>query len=164
MIEYKSEATEVAALLAKDEGVVAVLPQPYVAAVQTQNSKVRVALSMTDEWDKVSKDSHMVTGVLLVRKEFAEQNSEAFSKFLDEYKASTEFANADIEQTAVLAEKYGIVEKAAIAEKAIPACNITFIEGAEMKTVISGYLNVLYLADPKSVGGALPEDGFYFER
>ena len=163
-IEYKSESTEVAALLAQGENVVAVLPEPYVAAVRAQNPAVRVALSMTEEWDKISGESRMVTGVLLVRKEFAEQNSVAFQAFLNEYKASTEFANANIEETAVLAEKYGIVEKAAIAEKAIPACNIVFMEGAEMKAAISGYLEVLYLADPKSVGGELPDDGFYYER
>lgn len=163
-IEYKSEPTEVAALLAQEENVVAVLPEPYVSAVRAQNPAVRVALSMTEEWDKISGESRMVTGVLLVRKEFAEQNKDAFSEFLKEYKASTEYVNHNIKEAAVLAEKYGIVEKAAIAEKAIPACNIVFMEGAEMKAAISGYLEVLYLADPKSVGGKLPDDGFYYEK
>ena len=163
-IEYKSESTEVAVELAKGENVIGVLPQPYVAAVQAQNSKVRVALSLTDEWNKVSTDSSMITGVLIVRKDFAEKNPKAFEQFLNDYKASTEYTNANVAKTAELVAKYGIVEKAAIAEKAIPACNITYIDGPEMKTKISGYLSVLYDADPQSVGGALPKDGFYFQR
>jgi|GEM_PF-50875 len=163
-IEFKSESTEIAAMLAKGEDVIAVLPQPYVTVVQAQNQKVRVALSLTEEWDKVSEDSSMVTGVLLVRKAFAEENPLAFAEFLDEYKASTEYANSNLKETALLVEKYGIVPKAALAEKAIPACNIVCIEGTEMKEAVSGYLDVLFEADPKSVGGALPDDGFYFQR
>lgn len=163
-IEYKSEATEIAAMLKDAENTIAVLPQPYVTAVQMQNEKVRVALSLTEEWDKVSKESSLVTGVVLVRKAFAEENALAFSEFLDEYKASTEYVNANVEEAAVWVESYGIVAKAPIAVKAIPACNITYIEGDDMKAKVSGYLEVLFNANPKSVGGALPKDDFYFNR
>lgn len=164
MIEYKSESTEIAAMLQNAENTIAVLPQPYVTAVQMQNEKVRVALSFTEEWDKVSPDSSMVTGVVLVRKAFAEENPMAFSEFLDEYEASTEYVNANVKEAAAWVEKYGIVAKAPIAEKAIPACNITYIEGDEMKAKVGGYLQVLFDANPQSVGGALPEDDFYFSR
>ncbi len=163
-IEYKSEATEIAALLQDAEGAIAVLPQPYVTAVQMQNDQVRVALSLTEEWDKVSADSGLVTGVVVARKEFVEENPQAFSEFLDEYKASTEYVNANVEEAAVWVENYGIVANAAIAARAIPACNITDIEGNEMKAKINGYLQVLFDANPQSVGGALPEDDFYFNR
>lgn len=163
-IEYKSESTELAVMLAEKEKAIAVMPQPFVTIVQTQNDKVRTALSFSDEWDKVSDDSSLVTGVLLVRKSFAEENKAAFSEFLDEYKASTEYVNANTEDAGVLIEKYGIVPNAVIATKAIPACNITCIEGDEMKMKVGGYLSVLFEANPQSVGGALPEDDFYYQR
>lgn len=163
-LEYKSEPTELAVMLSEAENVVAVLPQPYVTVVQTQNDKVRIALDMTKEWEKVSTDSGMVTGVLLVRKNFAEENAVAFSEFLDEYQASTEFVNKNVEEAAALVEKYGIVAKAPIAVKAIPLCNITYIEGKTMQEKIGGYLQVLYDANPQSIGGALPEDDFYYQR
>lgn len=163
-IEYKSESTELAVMLAEMENAIAVLPQPYVTIVQMQNSKVRVALSFTEEWEKVTEDSSLVTGVLLVRKAFAEENPQAFQEFLDDYKASTEYVNANPEDAGVLVEKYGIVPKAAVAAKAIPACNITYIEGDEMKQKVGGYLSVLFDANPQSVGGALPEDDFYYQR
>ena len=57
---------------------------------------------------------------------------------------------------------YGIVPKAAVAEKALPACNITYMDGADMKQALSGYLDVLYQQDAASVGGALPGDDFYY--
>lgn len=163
-IEYKSESTELAVMLAEKENAIAVMPQPFVTIVQMQNDKVRTALSFQEEWDKVGEGSSLVTGVLLVRKSFAEENREAFSEFLDEYKASTEYVNENTEDAGVLIEKYGIVPKAAIAAKAIPACNITYIEGDEMKQKVGGYLSVLFDANPQSVGGALPEDDFYYQR
>ena len=163
-IEFKSEATEIAAMLETAENAIAVLPQPYVTVVQMQNDKVRVALSLTDEWDKVSTESGMVTGVLLARKAFIDENTAAFNEFLDEYSASTEYVNTNVEEASVWVEKYGIVAKAPIAARAIPACNITYIDGDEMKAKVSGYLKVLFDANPQSVGGALPDDEFYFNR
>lgn len=161
-VEYKSETTELAALLAESENTIAVLPQPYVTAVQMQNDKVRVALSFADEWDKVSPQHGMVTGVLVARRAFIEQNPEAFAEFLQDYKASIEYVNANVPEAAQFVAEFGIVEKAPIAEKAIPACNIVYIDGLEMKTMLSGYLQVLFDAKPETVGGTMPSDDFYF--
>ncbi len=163
-IEYKSESTEIAALLAEVDEAIAVLPQPYISAVMMQNEKVRMALSFNEEWDKVSPGSSMVTGVLLVRKEFAEENPEAFLSFLKEYKASTEYVNANINEAAEWIAEYGIVAKAPVAVKALPDSSIVYIDGNDMKAKISGYLEVLFEANPQSVGGALPGDDFYFEK
>jgi NitT/TauT family transport system substrate-binding protein len=163
-IEYKSESTEIAAMLQEAENTVAVLPQPYVSTVQMQNEKVRVALSFNDEWDKVSTESSMVTGVVLARKAFIEENPEAFNEFLDEYKASTKYVNENIEEAAQWVAEYGIVAKAPIAEKALPDSSIVYIDGSDMKAKVSGYLQVLFDANPQSVGGKLPNDDFYYER
>lgn len=163
-VEFKSESTELAVMLEGDKYAIAVLPQPYVTGLQLQNPKVRVALNMTEEWDKVSEDSAMITGVVLVNKAFAEENKAAFQEFLKDYQASTIYINENIEEAAVWVEQYGIVAKAPIAVKAIPACNITYIDNEEMKTKVGGYLQVLFEANPESVGGALPQDDFYFEN
>ena len=163
-VEYRSEATELAVLLAESDDAVAVLPQPYVTVVQGQNPEVRVALSLTEEWDAVSPESGLVTGVLLVRREFAAANEAAFDDFLTDYEASTAFTNSSVPEAAELVASYGIVPAALVAEKAIPACNITYLEGAELRTRLGGYLEVLHAANPESVGGALPGDDFYYER
>lgn len=161
-IEYKSEATEVAAILSESENAIAMLPQPYVTTVQMTNDKVRIALDVTKEWEALNADSSVVTGVVVVNKKFADENREAVEAFLTEYQDSVNFVNANVEEASTLVEKYGIV-KAPVAKQAIPYCNITLIRGEEMKNKINGYLKVLFDQKPESVGGMLPDEGFYWE-
>ncbi len=160
-IEYKSEAAEVTAILAETKGAVAMLPQPYVTAAMNQNENLRIALSVTEEWEKLSDNSTVVTGVLAARKSFVEENKDAFEVFLGEYALSTVYANGEIEETANLLEHFNIF-KAAIAKKAIPYCNVIFIEGETMETLLSSYLQVLYDQNPASIGGKMPEADFYY--
>ncbi len=161
-IEYKSEATEVGALIADTEGdIIAMLPQPYVTAVQAQNEGVTVALDMTEEWSKVS-DNKLITGVLVARKEFVENNKEAFDNFLIEYAQSTEYVTEHIDEAAAWVAEYGIVAKEPLAKKAIPQCNITCATAEEMKGLVENYLTVLHAANPQAVGGAMPADDFYY--
>ncbi|NLY70513.1 MAG: ABC transporter substrate-binding protein, partial [Clostridiales bacterium] len=163
-IEYKSEATELAAILSQADNAIAVLPQPYATVVQAKNPNVRIAIDFTEEWEKISENSTLVTGVVLARKEFIENNTKAFESFLDEHQASTMYVNENLEEAAKWIEEHGIVPNVDIGVKAIPKCNITFIDGEEMKTKVGGYLEVLFNANPNSVGGKLPEDDFYFIR
>lgn len=164
-IEYKSESTEVAALLAEGENVIAMLPQPYVTTVALKNDKLRIALDMTKEWQTAAGEggSGLVTGVLVVRKEFAQQNKVAFDAFLDEYKASAEYVAQNTDEAAPLVAKYDIVPEP-VAKKALPYCNISYIDGEEMVSRAGGYLKVLFEQNPKSVGGALPDDSFYYTK
>lgn len=161
-IEYKSEATEVLSAMQTAGDAVAVLPQPYVTTAQMQVEGLKVALDLTEEWNKVSPDSALVTGVLLARTDVIEANPAAFDQFLADYQASIEWVNANTADAAQLVAKYEIVPKAEVAEKALPACNITWLAGSEMKDKLSGYLQTLYDQDPTSVGGAMPDDGFYY--
>ena len=82
--------------------------------------------------------------------------------FPKEYEASTKYVNENNADAAQLIEKFDIV-KAAVAEKALPYCNITCIAGADMKAPMDGYLKVLFDQNPASVGGTLPDSDFYYE-
>ena len=161
-LEFHSEASEIAALLKEDPNRIAVLPQPFVTAAEAQNDQLKTAFSLTDEWDKVTDNgSRFLTGATIVRKAFLEEHPDAAAVFLREQEASADEANTNVEGTAALVAEYGIIEKAPIAQKALPYCNIVCITGEDMKTALSGYLEVLYQADPSSVGGSLPADDFY---
>ena len=160
-MEWKSEPTETVAAMKMQENAVAMIPQPFVTVAQGQVEGLRVALDLTQEWNALDNGSMFITAGLIVRKEFAEQNPEVFKAFLEEYKASTEYVNANPADAAQLVEQYGIV-KAAVAEKAIPHCNITYIDGEEMKTALAGYLQVLFEMNPTAVGGNVPGDDFYY--
>lgn len=166
-IEWKSEHTECLSALLADENAIAMLPQPFVTTAQTKSEHIRVALDLTQEWDKLqegsSQPSALITGVVAARKEFVEENPQAVADFLNRYQESVEFVNENTEEAASLVEKYNIVTQE-VAKIALPACNITFIEGEEMKEKLSGYLAVLLEQNPKSVGEALPGDDFYYIR
>lgn len=163
-LEFHSEATEIAALLKEDSSKIAVLPQPFATAALLQNDALRSAFSLTDAWDQAVGEggSRFLTGATIVRNDFLEEHPGAVRVFLKEHEASADKANTDTEGTAELVAEYGIVEKAAVAAKALPNCNIVCITGEDMKTALSGYLQVLYDADPASVGGSLPGDEFYY--
>ena len=150
-IEYYSEASEVTAqMAAARKDAIAVLPQPYVTAAQMKDSGLRVVLDLTREWNRVC-DTQLITGVTVVRTEYAKQNPNVIAAFLTDYQKSVKAANEDIDGTAALCEEVGVVAKAAIAKKALPKCNIVYRNGQEMKKDISAYLQVLYDASPAAV-------------
>lgn len=163
-LDYRSEATEVAALLADNPAAVGLLPQPFVTAACAQNEALSVRLSLTEEWEKVQGEngSRLVTGVTVVRAEFLAENPEAVARFLEGHAASAAYAVGNPADTAALCVKAEIIANEAVAEKAIPFCNITCITGEEMQQALSGYLEALYEQNPESIGGSLPADDFYF--
>lgn len=161
-LQYKSEATEVASVLSEQPDAVGLLPQPFVTVACQQNENLKIALDLTKEWDKVSEGSSLVTGVTIVKNTFLEEHPDMVKTFMEEHKDSSAYANENVEETAQAVAAAGIIEKAPIAAKAIPYCNITYIDGDDMKTKLSGYLQTLFELDPSSVGGALPADDFYY--
>ncbi|MDE7284140.1 MAG: ABC transporter substrate-binding protein [Lachnospiraceae bacterium] len=164
ILEYKSEATEVAAVLAENPDEVGVLPQPFVTAACIQNEALSIVIDMTAEWTALQGEggSSLVTGVTVARNDFLQENPEAVEEFLKEHKASAAYANDNVEDAAELVAGYGIIEKAPVAMKAMPYCNITYIDGEDMKRALSGYLEVLFEQDSSSIGGSLPGDDFYY--
>lgn len=165
LVEYKSEHSELATLMAAGEASVAVLPQPFVTSVLMQNPDVRVALDLTAEWDAASGGSSGLTmGCIVVQQALIDEHPEALTAFLEEYGASVSWVNdsANLSAAAELVAAQGIIAKAPMAEKAIPECNIVFKTAEEMKTIASGFLKVLYDSNPQSVGGILPDEGLYY--
>lgn len=165
-IEFKSEAAEVAAVMAGagSEEVIAMLPQPYAATVMMKQENVRIALDVTQEWEKLTGgDSTVVTGVLVVNTEYYQNHRREVDMFLEEYQQSVNYVNSDVEGAAQLVEEFDIF-KAAVAKKAIPNCNITLITGSEMKTKAENYLKVLYDENPNAVGGKMPDSAFYIQE
>lgn len=161
-IEYKSEATEVAAVMAKNPDAIGLLPMPYVIAACAQNENLKIVLDVNKEWEKINNGKGLVTGVTVARKAFLEENPAAVASFLEDHRNSVEYVNGNVEEAAELIVELGVVEKAPVAQKAIPKCNIVSIEGEEMKTLLSEYLQILYTQDKEFIGGALPGEDFYY--
>lgn len=162
-IQFVGEGSELLTVWQTDPEAIIMAPQPVATSILMQNENAVTLFNMTDEWDKVSGgDSTLMMGCVIVRNEFLQENPGAVALFLQEYAASIEKAQSDVEGTAALCEQYGLIPKAALAKAAIPSCGLTFVTGAEMKSALSGYLQVMFDADLKSVGGAMPGDDFYY--
>lgn len=153
---------ELSSKLVSGDIKIAMIPEPAATTVISKSGgSVKRVLDMNDEWQKVADDCSLMMGCVIVRNEFLEKNKEAVGSFLKEYEESIAYCS-DVAGCAALCETYGIIPKAAVAEKAIPGCNITFVAGEEMKNEIAGYFEVLFNGNPASIGGELPGDGLYY--
>lgn len=160
-VEYVSEHAEAVTQMAAGGADLILVPEPFVTTALSKVEGARVALDLTQEWAKVS-DADMVMGCLVVSKAFAQEHPDALNAFMDDYAASADYCTSHTAEAAALIEKFGIMGSAALAEKAIPNCNIVCVTGQEMVDMVTGMLTVLFDANPKSVGGSLPgEEMFY---
>lgn len=140
----------------------AVLPEPMVTIAKSANADLNVALDLTKEWDKVEKPGSLVQGCIVARKDFIDSNKAELDKFLEEYEKSVKFTLENVGGAGELIAKHGIFEKAPVATKAIPNCNICFVKGEQMKTALEVFYKILFDANAKSVGGAVPSDSHYY--
>ena len=162
-LRFAGDAGELMGVWQSEPDAVVMAPQPAATAMLMKYEGSRLCLDMTEEWNRVSGgESTLMMGCVIVRSAFLAEHQGAVDTFLREYAASIEAAQNDTAATAVLCERYGLLPKAALAEQAIPHCGLTFVSGSTMKAQLGGYLQVMFDADAKSVGGKLPDDGFYY--
>ncbi len=162
-LNFVSQPAELVQTVAQNEKVIVIAPQPVATTITVKDSAAKVVIDLNDEWEAVS-DTKLVMGCIIVRNEYLENNKEAVEAFLSDYKKSIEVVNKADDEVAKLCAEYGIVAAAPIAKKAIPFCNIVCETGSDMKNNLSSYLDFLYEANPKSVGGAVPTNDFYYEK
>lgn len=166
-VEYVAEHSELATMLAAGRAQIGVLPEPHVTSALMQNDSLRAALDVTALFEDAAradgKEGMVLSmGCVIVRRAYAQEHPEALAQFMADYAASVEMVNADVSGAAQLVQKHGILPKAAVAERAIPNCHIVFITGEAMRAQIEPLYQLLYDANPASVGGAMPDDAFYY--
>jgi len=160
-VDYRSQPTEEASVLAATPATIAVLPEPYVTAAMAANPAVHIVADLNDAWQQAT-GVPLVTGCVALRTAFADANPQAVTTFMDEYAASVNFVNDNPADAAPLIVAQGLAPNAAVAQAAIPRAHIVDLTGADAKAAVSAYLNVLNQADPASVGGSIPDDSFYY--
>ena len=164
-LSFVGEGSELLTVWKDDPAAVILAPQPVATNILMKYEAATEAFDMTEEWEKVSGgDSSLMMGCVIARKDFCAQYPQTVKAFMEEYAASIAMAQTDVTGTAQLCEMWGVIPKAALAEKAIPACGVTYMDGDEMKEQLSGYLQVMFDANPKSVGGKLPGNDFYYAK
>lgn len=160
-VNYVGEHAALATMLADGSAEIGMLPEPNVTSTLAGNDNLRIALNLTEEWNKVCS-TELVQGVVIARKSFVNEHPEAIEQFLREYEKSSTFVNENIDEAAKLIVDAGILGNVEIAKKAIPNCNISFSKGEAMHKAVEGMLTVLFEANPKSIGGKLPDKDFYY--
>ena len=160
-VNYVGEHAALASMLADGSAEIGMLPEPNVTSTLAGNDDLRIALNLTEEWNKVCS-TELVQGVVIARKSFVNEHPEAIEQFLREYEKSSAFVNENIDEAAKLIVDAGILGNVEIAKKAIPNCNISFSKGEAMHKAVEGMLTVLFEANPKSIGGKLPDKDFYY--
>jgi NitT/TauT family transport system substrate-binding protein len=165
ILDFKLQHADLTAALTAGDIKIALLPQPFVTTALMKNEDLRIALDITEEWQKVmNNESKLAMGCIVVQKKFAENNPAAMNAFLEEYKESIDFVAQQTDQAAALMEKYAILPNAAIAKKAIPYSNIVYIDAQEAKPFLEDFYQVLFDFEPKSVGGKKADEGFYYQK
>lgn len=158
-----ADATEISAKLISGEIETAMLPVPAAtAAIAKSQGSVRDAIDLTSAWNDLDNGSQLIMSAVVARADFLAEHPQAVDAFLEEYEDSVTYVKENPEQAGQLVADLGIAPSAAIAQKAIPQCNLAFLSGADMKPAISGYYEVLYSIDPTAVGGKLPDDNIYY--
>ena len=154
---------EITAKITSSDAGICMLPVPAATALMVQDSGVRQAVSLSEAWQDV-EDAPLPMGCVVVRTAFAEEHPQAVEAFLEEYRQSIAYMSdpANLTDAAALVAEFGIAPNAKVAEKAIPQCSLTFLTGQEMRKVLESYYEILFQAEPKSIGGGLPYDSFYY--
>ena len=156
-----AQPAELNTAVAAGEVSLAVLPEPMVTVARSQNQDLVVVLDLTAEWDKVFEPGSLVQGCVVVRTEFAAEHPAEVAAFLEDYGKSVALLTDDVPAAAKAIEEAGIFAKAAVAENAIPKCNVCFVTGEEMQAELSAFLEIMFEKAPQSIGGAVPGDDFY---
>ena len=144
---------------------IAVLPEPMVTIAKSANDKLVTVLDLTEEWEKAYGENTLMQGCIVVRTEWAEAHPKELNEFLKDYQNSVKFTVAQPSDASELIVSTGIFAgKAPVAAKAIPSCNIVYIDGEEMATSLSVFFEKLYAISPSAVGGSIPDSGIYLKK
>lgn len=166
-LDFSIPTPNIAAALVSDKIEYALLPEPF-ATVAVMNGKagaapVYKALSMRQIWSDSGLGDDFPMTLCVAASKFSREYPELTRSFLELYRDSIAWTVENPAEAGTLAEGAGLGLKAAIASNAIPACNFIFVNAADGKAGIESLLSAFLNFSPASVGGKLPDEGFYFK-
>ena len=167
-LETEAEHAAVASKAIEGLADIVLLPEPMVTNVLMKNPDFRVALDITEAFAEAAEqngtaDAQLSMSVVIARKEFAQAHPDLVAAFMEDLEASIAFANENVAQAAQEIAALGIIPAAKVAEKALPSCRLVFVSGKDMQAQAAPLYEILFSANPASVGGKVPDEAYYLK-
>ena len=167
-LETEAEHAAVASKAIEGLADIVLLPEPMVTNVLLKAPDFRVALDVTEAFAEAAEqngtaDAQLSMSVVIARKEFAQAHPDLVAAFMEDLEASIAFANENVAQAAQEIAALGIIPAAKVAEKALPSCRLVFVSGEDMQAQAAPLYEILFSANPASVGGKVPDEAYYLK-
>ena len=150
------------ALAATKDGELCMLPALDAYAAVGEDEDIRQALDLSLEWDYAGCDGTPITGCVVVRTDYAQTWPELVEDFLKKLEESVaHMTDPDyLDDAAGDGTWLGI--DPAVAKEVLPEADLRCVTGEDMMDAIQGYYQTLYVTDPASIGGSIPDGAFYY--
>lgn len=166
-LDFSLSPAELAAAVASSKVEYALLPEPFATVAIGKGSKaerpVRKVIDIAGEWGRAGLGADYPMTVCVIRQDLARRDPEAVHAFLDTYRSSINWTIANPDPASIESSKAGVGLSPELASQAIPSCKLVFIPAHEARASIEGLLRVFLAYSPESIGGKLPDDGFYLK-
>ncbi|MBZ4684235.1 MAG: NitT/TauT family transport system substrate-binding protein [Fusobacteriaceae bacterium] len=162
-VVYLLNHSDIASSLVAKKINVALIPEPFLTIAQAKNSDIKVAIDLNKEWEKMTNNSKLTMGVIIINKSIL-NSKEKIDKFLNRYKNSIDFVNNNNDLASDLIEKHGIFTNKNIIKKSIPNSNIVFIDMKDGQQYLDNFYKILFDFNPKLIGGKIPNEDFYYKN
>lgn len=161
-LDFGIPTADIAAELISDRIACAVVPEPFATVATVRSSDVVRAIDFQNEFSAASGlDTYPLT-VMVVRREYAESNPESVRAFGRAFNESYLWTVAHPQEAGELVQKHTLGLMAPIVAAAIPHANFTWKTAADARQEIENLLSIFLDFAPDSIGGKVPDDGFYF--
>ncbi len=165
ILDFSIPTAQIAAQLISGKIQYAVVPEPFATIAKSKSDKVRTALDFQQEYLELTGEKNIYPlSVMVVRADFAKENPQLLMDFLAKYDLAVNWTISNPAASGNLTQKHNLGLAADIVEKAIPLSNYTFIPAASAKKDLEKLLNLFLDNDKSSIGGKLPEEGFYYKK
>ena len=142
----------------------ALLPEPFATMALSGKPDLRQVGNIQDEWRRFSGGDNFPMTVLAIDGDFAANNPEAVRIILHRFSDSVHWTVSHPAEAGVLAEKHELGFPRLVAAAAIPKSNYVFVPAVEARPALENLFKLYLDFSPVSIGGALPQDSFYYQN
>lgn len=160
---YVQSASEAASAFMSGKASIAIMPEPMVSMILSKKPDTQVFLDVQSAWkEHLGGDSSYPQAVVVMQQKLIEEYPHYAAHFLHELSLSTTWAKENpIEAGKYTAQIHKGVPAEVIA-KGVGRMNIGFVSADTARTALEKYFLILKKANPKFIGGKLPQDDFYY--